>query len=79
MNIPVLGMVENMSYITCPDCGKKMPVFGESHIEATAAAHNITKTATLPIDPRIAKTVDAGNIESIDNELIDELAKLIEE
>lgn len=78
MDIPVLGMVENMSYITCPDCGKKMPVFGESHVEETAAAHHITKTATLPIDPRIAKTVDAGNMESIDNELIDELAKILE-
>ncbi len=79
MNIPVLGMVENMSYITCPDCGKKMPVFGESHVEETAAAHKITKTATLPIDPRIAKTVDSGNIESIDNDLIEDLVKLIEE
>lgn len=78
MNIPVVGMVENMSYVTCPDCGKKIFVFGEGHIAETAKVHNIEKTATLPIDPRIAKTVDAGSIEEIDAAFIQELEALLD-
>jgi Mrp family chromosome partitioning ATPase len=77
MNIPVLGMVENMAYIKCPDCGKKMPVFGESHIEETASAHGIEKTVSLPIDPMIAKTVDNGSIEQIAHEFVQELESLL--
>ena len=78
MNIPVLGMVENMSYIKCPDCGKKISVFGEGHIEETAKAHNIDKTVTLPIDPKIAKTVDGGSIEQIAHEFIQDLEGLLD-
>ncbi len=52
MHVPVLGIVENMAYYTCPDCGKQHAIFGESHIEAIAAKHGIPNTAKLPIDPR---------------------------
>ena len=51
MHVPVLGIVENMAYYTCPDCGKQHAIFGESHIEAIAAKHGIPNTAKLPIDP----------------------------
>ena len=54
MHVPVLGIVENMAYYTCPDCGKQHAIFGESHIEAIAAKHGIPNTAKLPIDPAIA-------------------------
>ena len=73
MSIPVLGLVENLSYVSCPDCGKKIYVFGEGHIEATAAVHNIAKTATLPIDPEIAKLVDGGAIEKVEADFISAL------
>lgn len=73
MNIPVLGLVENLSYINCPDCGKKIYVFGEGHIEETAKVHNIEKTAALPIEPKIAKLVDGGDIESVDEDFIEAL------
>ena len=54
MHVPVLGIVENMAYYTCPDCGKQHAIFGESHIEAIAAKHGIPNTAKLPIDPQPA-------------------------
>lgn len=63
MNIPVLAVVENMSYFRCPDCGKTYPIFGESHIEELAASHGIDTFAHLPIDPALAKAVDEGKIE----------------
>lgn len=63
MGIPVLGVVENLSYIACPDCGKKIRVFGESHTAQAAEAHGIPVLAELPILPEIASLVDAGKIE----------------
>ena len=66
MNVPILGLVENMSYIECSDCGKKISVFGESHIDEIAAAHNTKVLGKLPIKPEIAAAVDAGCIEDID-------------
>ncbi len=63
MNIPILGLVENMSYYTCPDCGKEHSIFGESHVEETAKAFEIPAFARLPIDPSLAKLVDAGKVE----------------
>ena len=82
MNVPILGLVENMSYFTCPDCGKKISVFGESHIEEIAAAHNLPVLGKLPIDPGLAKQCDMGVIEAFeDNYLaagIDVLEALLE-
>ncbi len=65
MNVPVLGIVENMSYFKCPDCGKEHPIFGESKVEAVAKEHGIERIARLPIDPVIATMVDAGEVESV--------------
>ena len=54
MNIPIFGLIENMSYFTCPDCGKKHSIFGESHIDEIAARHNLEVLGKLPIDPKLA-------------------------
>jgi ATPases involved in chromosome partitioning len=66
MNIPILGIVENMSYVECPDCGKKIMIYGESHIEEVAKEYGIDVLGKLPIDPVVAQSCDAGEIESID-------------
>ena len=63
MNIPVLGLVENMSYLSCPDCGKKIEVFGHSQVERIAAEYGIGAVARMPIDPKISALADAGRIE----------------
>ena len=63
MNIPVLGIVENMSYIACPDCGKKIYPFGESQTARVAMEHGIPLLAQLPMDPAIARECDTGVIE----------------
>lgn len=64
MNIPILGLVENMSYITCPDCGKKINVFGESHIDEIAANHGLEVLGKIPMDPALAAACDSGDIET---------------
>ena len=66
MNIPILGLVENMSYFTCPDNGKDYKIFGDSHIDEIAKGHNLPVLARLPIDPSIAAACDAGEIESLE-------------
>ena len=63
MNIPILGVVENMSYVECPDCGKQIKVFGESHVDDVAAKYNIPVLAKCPIDPKLAECADQGLIE----------------
>ena len=62
MNVPVLGLVENMSYYTCPDCGKKINIFGESAIDETAGEFGVPVLAKLPINPEINRLVDKGRI-----------------
>ena len=71
MNIPIIGLVENMSYLECPDCGKKISVFGESHIDEIAREYNITVLAKLPIDPKVAEHVDNGTIEYLERDWFD--------
>lgn len=78
MNIPVLGIVENMSYFKCPDCGKEHDIFGASKVAKVAEEFGIKHTARLPIDPVVATMVDAGEIESIDSDALNELADFIE-
>ena len=78
MNIPVLGIVENMSYFKCPDCGKEHFIFGESKVEKIAAEHGIKHIARLPIDPVIATMVDAGEVESVSGEHIAPIVDYIE-
>ena len=63
MNVPILGVVENMSYITCPDCGKKLYPYGESRLEEAAKAAGTDNTAALPINPKLAAACDKGMIE----------------
>ena len=70
MNIPVLGLVENMSYIVCPDCGKEFKIFGESKIDEIAAELGVPVLAKLPIDPKTASLVDKGAIELADDKYI---------
>ncbi len=66
MEIPILGVVENMSYLECPDCKKRISVFGESHIEEVAKENGIPVLAKLPIDPKISQMVDAGQVEYLE-------------
>ena len=76
MDIPVLGLVENFSYIKCPDCGKEMKIFGESHVDEVAAELNIPVLGKLPIEPEFAAAADAGKFYEVENPY---LAKAVEE
>ncbi|MBO5197947.1 MAG: P-loop NTPase [Lachnospiraceae bacterium] len=78
MNIPVLGLVENYSYVQCGKCGEKISVFGKSHAEETAAKFGFPLLAKLPIDPAIAEAVDAGQIEGLTGEWLDDAANYLE-
>lgn len=66
MNIPVLGLVENMSYLSCPDCGKKIEIFGHSKADAIAAEYGIPAVARMPLDAQISTLADNGRIEDYD-------------
>ena len=66
MQVPILGVVENMSYLQCPDCGKKISVFGESHLEEIAGAYGMEILGQLPVDPEIARACDEGRVEDIE-------------
>ena len=78
MDIPILGLVENMSYLECPDCGKKISVFGESHLEETAKLYGIPVLAQIPIDPKIAESVDQGVVEYVESPWLDHAADVLE-
>ncbi len=71
MNIPVLGLVENMSYVKCPDCGKEIKVFGESHIEEIAEKFGYDLLARIPMDQKLSALVDRGMIELMENDYMD--------
>lgn len=78
MNVPVIGIVENMSYFKCPDCNKEHKIFGESNIEEVAKRHNLNVVAKLPIDPNIASSVDKGLVELCDDGLFNNVINIIE-
>ena len=78
MNIPVIGIVENMSYFKCPDCGKEHAIFGESRVEELAKEYGIPHVAKLPIDPVITTMVDAGEVESVTGRYVSGLIDVIE-
>ena len=78
MNIPVLGVVENMSYITCPDCGKKIYVFGEGKTEQAAAEAGYEVLGHIPMDPKLSALCDKGIIELMENEYLDAACEKIE-
>ena len=77
MNVPVLGLVENMSYIKCPDCGKEIKVFGESHIEEVAEKFGYDLLARIPMDPKLSALVDRGMIELMENDYMDKAAQTV--
>ena len=78
MNIPVLGIIENMSYFKCNECGKEHRIFGESHLEEIADRSGISEIARLPIDPAIAAACDSGNIEELDVPWLDNTEDMLE-
>ena len=78
MNIPIIGVVENMSYLECPDCGKKISIFGESHIEEAAKQYGIPLLARIPVKPEISEAVDNGTIEYVEAPWMDEAAGAVE-
>lgn len=78
MNVPVLGLVENMSYYQCPDCGKKHNIFGESQIVETAKELGVPVLAKLPIDPEVAKLVDEGRVEDVECPQLDEFVSALD-
>ncbi len=77
MDVPVLGIVENMSYYVCPDCSTRHKIFGDSHIEEVAARYNIEKIAKLPLDSALTKLADEGKLEEFTGDWLDELAESI--
>lgn len=79
MNIPVLGVVENMSYLECPDCGRKIEVFGHSRLDEVAAEKGLTILDRLPIQPQFAALSDAGKIEQTEGDWLQGAAVRIEE
>lgn len=78
MNVPVLGIVENMSYAECPDCGRKLHVFGESHVKEIADQYGLLVLSQLPIDPKLTEAVDTGRIEELSFDYLDDAVKIIE-
>lgn len=70
MDIPVLGIVENYSYLICPDCGKKISVFGESHVEEVATELSIPVLGKMPIDTALAQAVENEKFSEVENEYL---------
>ena len=77
MHIPVLGFVENYSYLECPDCGKKINVFGKSHLDEIAAKFELPVLARLPIDPSVAEAYDNGLMETVDTTAVNGVIEAI--
>ncbi len=78
MNIPVLGLVENMSYVECPDCGKQIKIFGESHIDVIAKTYGVDVVGRIPVDPRLAAASDAGAIELFEGDWLDKADEILD-
>ena len=78
MNIPMLGIVENMSYVECPDCGRRINIFGESHVDEIAARYGLPVLAKLPLDPALASVCDKGVVELFEGDWMDSAADAVE-
>ena len=78
MHIPVLGLVENYSYLRCPDCGREIQVFGKSHVDEVAAQFNLPVLARLPIDPNVAEACDNGQMELVDTGAMEKALQAVE-
>ncbi len=79
MNVPILGLVENMSYFKCPDCGREHKIFGESHIEDIAEEYGTRVLAKVPLDDSLAKSVDTGTVELFVGDWFNSAADIIED
>ena len=79
MDVPVIGLVENYSYLKCPDCGKEIPVFGESQIDKVAAELGLPVLGRLPIEPSYAALVDEGKFTMIQNSYLDAAIPVLEQ
>lgn len=78
MNIPIIGIVENMSYVECPDCGKKIEIFGKSHTEETAKQFGIPVLARIPVNPELASQCDKGVVELFEGDWMGAVADAVE-
>lgn len=78
MNVPILGIVENMSYAECPDCGKQIQVFGDSHIEEIAKEYGLPVLARIPMNPKLAAACDKGMIELFEGDWLQDAVSAIE-
>lgn len=78
MNVPILGIVENMSWLACPDCGKKIALYGESHVGEIAEAYHLPLLAQIPLQPALATQCDAGVIEAFEGDFMEAAADHIE-
>lgn len=78
IDIPIVGVVENMSYLICPDCGKEIPLFGQGKTQAAAEAHSLKLLARMPIDPKLAELADAGRIEDFQGQWLTPVADVLE-
>lgn len=78
MNIPVLGLIENYSYLSCPDCGKRIELFGESHIDRVSQEYSIPVLAKIPLDPSFARQCDSGLVELFEGDFLDSTADMLE-
>ena len=78
MNVPIYGIIENMSYLECPDCGKKINVFGASHLEEISKEYNLEIIDRIPIDPKLAELCDKGKLEFIDDKYLNNLMNVLE-
>ena len=77
MNVPIVGLVENMSYVLCPDCGKHINVFGNSHVDETGKKYHLPVLAKMPLNPEFAKEADAGMIETFAGDYLDGAADAV--
>ncbi len=78
MNIPVLGLIENMSYYRCPNCGEELKIFGESHLGEVAAKYGLPVLGRIPIDPKLASMMDRGVVELFEGDWLDTACDVIE-
>ena len=77
MHVPILGLVENMSYAECPDCGKRIPIFGESHIDEIAAEHHLPVLGKIPMNPKLAGACDKGMVELFEGDWLEPAVRAV--
>ena len=78
MDVPVIGLIENYSYLVCPDCGKVIKIYGESHVDELATEYGTSVLAKLPINPELASLCDKGVIELFEGDYLERCADIIE-